>query len=51
MNMSLNEFDVIVAKGVAITLLTKYFWFGGWRYTLFILTNQNHCDMPKLNDS
>ena len=27
-----------------------YFWFGWWRYTFFMLTNQNHCYMPKLND-
>ena len=33
-----------------LTLLTTYFWFGGWRYTLFILTNQNHSYMPNLND-
>ena len=32
------------------TLLTTYFRFGGWRYTLFVLTNHNHCYMPKLND-
>ena len=32
-----------------LTLLTTYFQFGGWRYTLFVLTNQNHCYMTKLN--
>ena len=31
-------------------MLTTYFQFGGWRYTLFMLTNQNHCYMRKLND-
>ena len=30
--------------------LTMYFRFGGWRYTLFVLNNQNHCYMPKSND-
>ena len=33
-----------------LTLLMTYFRFGGWRYTLFVLTNQNHCYMQKLND-
>ena len=33
-----------------LTLLTTYSRFGGWRYTLFVSTNQNHCYMPKLND-
>ena len=33
-----------------LTSLTAYFRFGGWMYTLFVLTNQNHCYMPKLND-
>ena len=30
--MPLNEFDI----NVAIDLLTMYFQFGGWRYTLFV---------------
>ena len=33
-----------------LTLLTTYFWFGGWDYTLFVLINQNHYFMPKLNE-
>ena len=31
-------------------LLLTYFPFGGWRYTLSVLTNQNLCYMLKLND-
>ena len=30
-----------------LMLLTTYFRFGGWRYTLFVLTNQNHCSCRK----
>ena len=33
-----------------LTLLTTYFCSGGWRYTFFVLINQTHCYMPKLND-
>ena len=33
-----------------LTLLTTYFRYNGRRYTLFVLTNQNHCYKPKLND-
>ena len=32
--MSKTQFDVDIANGVAIEVLTKYFQFGGWRYTL-----------------
>ena len=39
-----------ISTVLLLTLLTAYFLFGGWRYTLFILTNQNHCYMLKLND-
>ena len=39
---------------LTLTLLTAlpttYFRFGGWRYTLYVLNNQNHCYTPKLND-
>ena len=45
-------FDVLkrLKFNLTLTLLTTYFRFGGWRYTLFVLTNQNHCYMSKLND-
>ena len=33
-----------------LRLLTTYFQFRGWRHTLHVWTNQNHCCMSKLND-
>ena len=43
------QFHVNVANGVAIdgASIVLPVW---WRYTLSVLTNQNHCYMPKLND-
>ena len=40
---------MVGAQKLLLTLLTTNFRFGGWRYTIFVLTNQNHCYMPKLN--
>ena len=34
-----------------LTLLTTYILFSGWKYTPFVLTNQNHHARPKLNDT
>ena len=39
-----------LVAALLLTLLTTYFRYGGWRYTPFVSTNQNHCYMPKLND-
>ena len=41
--MSYIEFDIYVAKGVVIVVAYYIHPFVGWRYTLFVLTNQNHC--------
>ena len=45
------QFDVNVANGIAIDIANVVLLVDGrWRYTLFVLTNQNHCYMSKLND-
>ena len=46
--MSKIQFDVSVANGASIDL--AYDVLPVWRYNLFVLTNQNHRYMPKLND-
>ena len=38
---------IILTLTLLLTLLTTYFRFGGWRYTLFVLINQNPRYMPK----
>ena len=46
------EFSLTLTLPTALllTLLTLYFQFCRWRYTLFVLTNQNRYYMSKLND-
>ena len=41
---------IMLLPVLLLTLLTTYFRFGGWMYTLYVLTNQNRFYMPKLND-
>ena len=44
------KFDVNIANSVAIDIANNGL-FSEWRYAQTDLTNQNHCYMPKLNDS
>ena len=44
------QFDVNVANGIAIDVANDALPVWWMEYTLFVLTNQNHCYMPKFND-
>ena len=47
---ALKCFKVRLPLTLLTAMLMTYFWFSGWSYTPFVLTNQNHCFMPQLND-
>ena len=47
----MSEIQLTLLPSLLITLPKTYFRCDGWRYTLFVLTNQNHYYMPKLNDT
>ena len=44
-----NQFDINVNNGVAVVVDNDVHPVNGWRYTPNLLTNHNHCYMPKLN--
>ena len=43
------SWTLTLLTALPLTLLTRYFQFCGWRNIPFVSTNQNRCNIPKLN--